>query len=718
VKTILGYSDRFTVGAGDSIAFKISSEREEPFDLDIRRIIHGDVNPAGPGYQDEAVPSAVAGRYPGRRQTVQAGSFIRIPRHTAFDGLASFRLDLSLWPTTVEKPGQAIASLWDAPRSAGFVLLLDAGLLRLRLGDGTGATAELTFPSAVAARTWCHITARFDAATGTASLCVAEHAAEEKVALRSLGDPAADLLFAAMPRTSGVGETGFYNGKIEAPRLYGIRDASIGAWDFSQKISCETIVDTSPNACHGTTVQLPSRAVTGSNWRTETRAWTDAPSHYGAIHFHDDDIADAGWTESAVWTVPAGLRSGLYVARLTTDSDEDAIPFVIRPTPTAGLSDRLLLVLPSASYIAYANEHLPMDAALAERIHDHLPVFTPEDIYLAEHRELGGSLYDRHSDGSGIMTSSRLRPVLNMRAKYQSWLGGGVGSSLWQLNADTHIIGWLEQQGIAYDVVTDEDLHEDGDAILARYRCVMTGTHPEYISTAMLDSINTFQGRGGRLIYMGGNGFYWRIAFHPTIRGIIEVRRCEVGNGWITPPGESYHAFNGEYGGLWRRIGRPPQMTLGIGFIGQGFDICSYYRRMPGSHDPRAAFIFDGVTEEIIGDFGLIGGGAAGIELDSADPERGTPPHVLVLAQSENHTNTYLPTVEALLINYPGQGAQQNTMVHADMVFFETPSGGAVFSTGSIAWAGSLSHEGGVNAVSRITANVVRRFLHPHIFEV
>ena len=54
--------------------------------------------------------------------------------------------------------------------------------------------------------------------------------------------------------------------------------------------------------------------------------------------------------------------------------------------------------------------------------------------------------------------------------------------------------------------------------------------------------------------------------------------------------------------------------------------------------------------------------------------------------------------------------------VRADMVFYETPNGGATFSTGSIAWAGSLSHDGYDNNVSRITENVIRRFMDPEPF--
>jgi N,N-dimethylformamidase len=65
-------------------------------------------------------------------------------------------------------------------------------------------------------------------------------------------------------------------------------------------------------------------------------------------------------------------------------------------------------------------------------------------------------------------------------------------------------------------------------------------------------------------------------------------------------------------------------MLCGVGFSAQGLFEGSYYRRMPGAADPRAAWIFDGIDGEIIGDFGLSGGGAAGFELDRADFELGT----------------------------------------------------------------------------------------------
>jgi N,N-dimethylformamidase len=54
----------------------------------------------------------------------------------------------------------------------------------------------------------------------------------------------------------------------------------------------------------------------------------------------------------------------------------------------------------------------------------------------------------------------------------------------------------------------------------------------------------------------------------------------------------------------------------------------------------------------------------------------------------------------------------------ADIVFYECPNGGAVFSVGSIAWAASLAHNEYVNNVSRMTANVLRRFADDAPFEM
>jgi N,N-dimethylformamidase len=368
--------------------------------------------------------------------------------------------------------------------------------------------------------------------------------------------------------------------------------------------------------------------------------------------------------------------------------------------------------MPSASYLAYANEHAAAVAgAYMQAFSNHLSALSAQDLLLNERPELGYSLYCHHSDGSGVAVSSRLRPILNFRPGVTNAWVGPAGTFPWQFNADLPLVDFLRHQGVAFDVATDEDLHAEGVRLLERYRVVLTGSHPEYTSRPMHDALQAFLQRGGRLMYLGGNGFYWRVAFHPELPGVMELRRGEDGiRDWVAEGGEYYQAFDGGYGGMWERQGRPIHALVGVGMAGQGFDACSYYRRTAASRDPRAAFVFEGIEGEIIGDFGAVGGGAAGIEVDRVDHDKGSPPHTLILASSEGLSDTYYPGPEEIDNASPLMDGSQNPRLRADLAFFETPRGGAVFSTGSIAWIGSLSHNNYDNNDSRNTENVLRRF--------
>ncbi len=741
-RTILGYADRFSVAPGERIAFKASCEGHAHYHLEIVRLVSADPSPGGAGFREEVVPSGIAGNYPARRQEIAAGSYAIVPDAPSLHGLSSFAVAAMIWPTTPDKGPQAL--LDRRSKTGGFALGLDSGgCLALILADDAGREAELTTGRPMLAREWYFVAASFDAERGRILLIQEpekayahddSHAVRELAATISLGEAAAPLTFAAALGSDPAGRaSAHFNGKIDSPRLYRralpasqlrrsitLPAASayaadlVGAWDFALEMSSDRIRDRSPNRIDGRLVNLPTRGMKGWNWSGREQDWRRAPAEYGAIHFHDDDLYDAGWQTDFVYEVPGHLRSGIYAARLQDGEEVERIPFFVLPPRGTAASD-ILFLIPTASYMAYANERLGYDSDSAEVASGHVPALGPEDLFLGAHREYGYSFYETHSDGSGVSISSRLRPILNMRPGHSSSWIGPAGTGPWQFSADLHISAWLEAKGQRFDVATDEDLHAEGLALLRRYRVVITGTHPEYYSTEMWDAVQAYLDRGGRLMYLGANGFYWRIAFHPELPGVIELRRVEDGvRDWCGEPGEYYMSFNGEYGGLWRRNSRPPQSLVGVGFVAQGFDVSSYYLRKPGSFDPRAAFIFEGIgPAERIGDFGVVGGGAAGLELDIADRKLGTPPHALVLAASEGHGQAYLLVPEEVTSTFPNTDGTQNPRVRAELVFFETPNGGAVFSTGSIAWAGSLSHNGFQNNVSRITENVLRRFKDP-----
>src|SRR5690606_34397256 len=146
------------------------------------------------------------------------------------------------------------------------------------------------------------------------------------------------LLFAAIQPDTGVAveKRGFYNGKIDRPVIFdraldsedvarlrrdappGEIDAAalVGAWDFSQDMQSANLVDIGRHHLHGTLVNYAMRAVTGHDWSGDDEDFKHAPGQYGAIHFHDDDIEDAGWETDFSWTVPADAVSGFYAARL------------------------------------------------------------------------------------------------------------------------------------------------------------------------------------------------------------------------------------------------------------------------------------------------------------------------------------------------------------------------------------------------------------------
>ena len=160
--------------------------------------------------------------------------------------------------------------------------------------------------------------------------------------------PDARLTIAASWPAGSEAPAHCFNGKIGAPALFRTvltpsqlkawADAGAPAdhpgilarWDFAQQIASQRIVDAGPGAHHGRTRNRPTRGVTGAGMTGWEAGFPQAPAAYDAIHFHDDDVADAGWQESLSFTVPDGLPSAVYAIRLRCDGGEDHLPFVVR----------------------------------------------------------------------------------------------------------------------------------------------------------------------------------------------------------------------------------------------------------------------------------------------------------------------------------------------------------------------------------------------------
>lgn len=729
---LVGYADHLTAQPGDTVKFMVSSQAPR-YHVDIVRLIHGDTNPRGPGMKETVIDTPTNADYSGKRQTLPLGSYVTVPDNAALRLSGSFTITAWIAPTRHDPlaPGgntpngdEGIVTKWSSRDQSGYGLFIeDDARLAVWLGEkGRVEKARSdtplrpwvpSIPGAAAAprpqhvdTSWYFVAATYEAPSGKITLYqqpLTEFAfdptraiTERTTPMRAVATNVEPLLIAAYQASAdGARRTvgGFYNGKIDNPRIYGRAlnrqeieaigqgrgpaDA-IAAWDFSREIPTDKAIDTSSRKLNGVAVNVPTRAVTGHNWTGLEMDYKHAHEQYGAIYFHDDDLEDCHWDAGVEFKVPANLKSGVYAARLRTESAEDYVPFFVRPKKATATA-KIALLIPTFSYLAYGGTGNQGFNILSN--------------------------YSHHTDGTGIVFSSRLRPITNMRPKITT-------RNPWQFMEDTYLVDWLEVKGFAVDVITDQDLHFEGASLLAPYKVVLTGSHPEYYSQQMLDGLHTYLEKGGRVMYMGGNGFYWVTPMDPSGR-FIELRRRDGTEHWQGAPGESYHSLTGEPGGLWRFRGLPPQRYFGVGFTAQGFDKSSPYKRMPDSFDPRVAFIFEGIgRDEIIGDFPslALGEGAAGQELDRVDYAIGSPPHTLLLAQSFGHSDAYQHVVEEVNTSDSRQGGSVNSLVHADLAYLEYPNGGAVFSTGSIAWIAGLSYNNYTNNVSRLTENVLRRF--------
>jgi hypothetical protein len=354
------------------------------------------------------------------------------------------------------------------------------------------------------------------------------------------------------------------------------------------------------------------------------------PQHYAADAYE----RGAAWDPTITLQVGADWRSGMYAARISDSSGAAFdITFIVK------------------------KRRLGTPAGVA--------VLASTNTWLAYNEWGGASLYRYDiDDGLGKRWASR---VHMQRPNPAASLVGDEGHLA---NAEKHILRWLEQNGIAYDLYADIDLH-DTPTLLQDYPTLVISTHSEYWTDPMYRGLESFLDAGGNLIYLSGNGLYWKAE--------IRAQQLEV------KYDSGRHTFSGEAGGRWRDCGRSETQVLGIRFTAAGYkSTCSPYKVIAPRH-----WIFDGTGVEagsLIGKSGLNRGGASGWEMDKIDP-RSKPAGLVHLAKGTNRW----------------RGG-------ADMTYFTHAGGGGVFSVGSITFGGSLAID---PVLSRMLRNVFARFARP-----
>jgi hypothetical protein len=308
--------------------------------------------------------------------------------------------------------------------------------------------------------------------------------------------------------------------------------------------------------------------------------------------------------------------SGLYVAKLTApDGRSGYAPFVVRPRRLG--EHRVAVILPTYTWQAYNFRDRDADGY--------------GDTWYAggtEQAALGRPYLDR-----GVPPWFRAYDLNFLR-----WLAGGARSG--------------KDRGA--DFLADSDLARVRDAReLARaYDLLVFPGHHEYVTRREYDLVRGFRDRGGNLMFLSANNFFWRV----DRRGRTLTRIA-----------------------TWRELGRPEAAVLGAQYVAsdRGWRKAPFVVR--ASRD--AEWVFAGTGLEPGSRFGRFG-----IEIDRRT--RHSPRGTVVLAE---------------IPNLFGRGKT------AEMTYYETPKSARVFAAGAFTLGGYAVYA----PISTVLDNLWERLARP-----
>ena len=340
----------------------------------------------------------------------------------------------------------------------------------------------------------------------------------------------------------------------------------------------------------------------------------------------DRGMVTCAWESSFSLPVPSSWASGVYLALLRRgDGMANYVPFVVRD---AEPSADIIYVHPTSTSQAY--NAYPLGAG-------------------------GKSLYDFNS-------SAALTDVGNPRAYRVSGqrpfdgIGDG-GFAVFGLAG----YWWLSRNGWSVTTLSTTDVHRDPE-LLQTARCVVSGGHDEYWSSARYDAFADARDNGTSLFFMGANVAYWQIRYEESgsdLRPDITCYKSED---------DDPNKADDDVTTLTRHAGRPEQSLVGVGLMNVVVDTEDLSLRSDFIAENTDHWAYEG-TGMSDGD---VVAGILGNETDARDP-------VQPLPESSSFTRLGVGTVA---------GEMGETI--AETVLYEAPSGALVFASGTLAWEEAL----------------------------
>lgn len=376
------------------------------------------------------------------------------------------------------------------------------------------------------------------------------------------------------------------------------------------------------------------------------------------------------WTNPGFVTIPSQTKSGYYFLKLEYRSKIYWLSFIIKPRTNEG--NKILLLANTNKWNAY-NTWAGLDGSIS------LYTFAPS-MYYQTNRNLSLEGTDGTKSGAPIVSNfvHTERPNTTASSYINTYFSSDIKSRVFfndHIYGEMFLPNFLDGLGLGYefDVITDQDMELLDLTKQSGYSIFMMHVHPEYWSVKQLDVLNQITKAGIGIMYLAGNGIYWKCTWVGNQMEVRKDRKLHLDR-----------TKGGQYG------------ELKFTDISNGQDIVKIYYSKMYSMDlnPPVPYKLTNPPGWLIQDIDLSGEYVGFKNLNSRSLDSGT--------SGWEVDNVQIPSNTKYIIGSSNDKLGQ--MIWKDL----DESGGAVFSAGSIIYTGSLAID---PSIAKITTNVINKML-------
>ena len=737
-----------SIAAGEEIKFKVSSD--VPYQLSVVQL------GADPENRDNDPVLATFSVNKPRRQPIHPGSYVHIQNSLPSDRPLT-GLTLECWIRPFSLGGwQGLINQHDYPDQCGIGLFINDGRIAFMTDDGGAhnpSSLHQTAPGLIKAQRWHHIAATWD---GKVKRVFIDAKAAGEWPYRGVVRPGKTALRIGAYGSKGAADH-FYNGDIAMVSLYvqaidaqqiqqRVADQGrtipkgnsvLACWPFTEERGTR-VADVGVDGRHGRIINRGTWMIGGPSFdaaaidRHDTQYDPTKDSKRGhGLRLASDELYNARWKNNHRFGILADAKSGVYAGRFDfqvdgkpkryfttfivrrgvpgkpqqdTDANNSSLASesVYQKTKSQHQKAPLLVLMSTNTWLAYNSSPFPIN---------HGAALTKMDT---------GGLATTHPDAatySGYRDHRNGQPTYKIGMKLP-WPAAGPNKT-YVIPGYSHLMRgerflhlWLDQHGYEYDVITDRDLDRNPQ-VLSGYQAVVINGHSEYWSARAYDGLDKYLQGGGDAVVLSGNTMFWRVSFDETDE-FMEVRKYGTGIGGrkLAQVGELYHSHDFRRGSLMRFCGYPAWKVVGLTCIGWGGAFKPYQVDQPEHflfNKPHQVGLKKGDT------FGIIreGVGAVGHEFDVrlSTLQRATADSAIKgLVEPKGMVTVASSNDQRRVIDYNAQGHKPrigDDQTIAEIIYWERPTGGRVFHTGSIATAWGVYHD---EPMSKLMKNVLHHF--------